>query len=403
MNNLKFLQLGLFLIYSLSFFNYSCKSDVTVPKHSNVNNFKVTLNLVKSDSIPLDSNTYNEFLPFDIISYKGEDCIFFNNKLNQSVDIYSKEKRKLVNRIKPLDNESSRFESMTGYIFYNEDSILLVNRLIPGRSIVVNNGGKIIDRSPVYDDIPKDVSTFKPKHTVFHNNLYSFKYRDFIYFLTYSSNLDTQYEIDQKTEYNLIYKYDLKVKQYTTIVNAFPEWYHHKHWPSEMTAPSIAIFDDRLLIQWPNAQKIEAIHLKNDTKSILEVPSNPTHKIYNGSSIPLENYGLKEFMESENIFAIKSDTLHDLILRIITHPITYSAKKHGDISFSIFECPFSIEILTDTGVFITDYYFEPLVYDYSRTLVHNGNLYLCRDNLMKEYDRRLFRYDIYKINKSRIL
>lgn len=358
-----------------------------------VNDSRQELKKVGEIALALDEHSSYEFYNVRYEKFDEKEFLYVLNQLNTSLDIYSIDEQKLINRIKYNSEGPEGIQQAQGFTVATQDSIFLFPKFGLKGSLLINNNGEILNQyNPTIqdDEIPGHINhiSANSNQTYYHGQkLYFHRYP---FFEVGDPNFHYDFYFDIKSN-------EVKWIDFSTL----PEEYLQNKWLSYYYIGSRTIIsENEWVYSWSMLDSLIYIRQENDkvekrryyagdermSAPLLE-PINGTPEQYAKLKQDMTNYGQLLYSPEQDYF----------------YRILYLKPEEkleiGPIDNSIFEKRFLIIILNRNFEVISKTLFDAGVYDPRLMFAGASGIYIPKIHpKYQQLNEDQIVYDIYGVS-----
>lgn len=380
-----FLLIGLFLLIAC---NPDTQTNEKVINSKNIKYYQANLNLYLDNFTP--------FGPEIIVSgVSKRNEVIFTNTINSSIDYYDLNNGKLNKRLNIPKENFNGVPDLAGAIELGGDSILIFNKFVLNRAKILDNKkNKVLDNT-FFDKW--DFYNMNPVNIVCSSLTQPISVGDKLYFLTWPLGKISFNNIDSSIYSE--FEYNKSNKELVPLSISYPEIYFKNKYPDYLALPMRTFHTkkNQLVYSWPlldglgvfdiSTKKFEWVNIKNSS-IVAKFISND------------RNTKWGDIVESTHYNGILYDIKKDLYYRFYFLPIKDYRGSSENNAFAIYHMPFCIQIINSEFEEIGKIELEGNKYDFARAFVHDGKLYVSKNNLYNiDLEENILKYAVIEISK----
>lgn len=380
-----FLLIGLFLLIAC---NPDTQTNEKVINSKNIKYYQANLNLYLDNFTP--------FGPEIIVSgVSKRNEVIFTNAINSSIDYYDLNNGKLNKRLNIPKENFNGVPDLAGAIELGGDSILIFNKFVLNRAKILDNKkNKVLDNT-FFDKW--DFYNMNPVNIVCSSLTQPISVGDKLYFLTWPLGKISFNNIDSSIYSE--FEYNKSNKELVPLSISYPEIYFKNKYPDYLALPmrTFNTKKNQLVYSWPlldglgvfdiSTKKFEWVNIKNSS-IVAKFISND------------RNTKWGDILESTHYNGILYDVKKDLYYRFYFLPIKDYRGSSENNAFAIYHMPFCIQIINSEFEEIGKIELEGNKYDFARSFVYDGKLYISKNNLYNiDLDENILKYAVIEISK----
>jgi hypothetical protein len=387
MKLLKFFRVAFIISGMMLFYECTTEQPEAVKKSGNIEVSRSTFSLYLDNLTPFG-------VEINISGVTEENEVILTNTINNSIDFYSLDDGKLTRRMNIPREGKGKVDFVAGSMEIGVDSLLIFNKF-------VLNGAKLYDLEEdrlINDRFfgPWDVYQQTPVNVVCSSSTPPVAIDQKVYFLTWPLG---EININENTTIYSEFEYDRLNQTLTHLPVTYPELYKKGKYPAYFVLPMRCFVpgETKLVYSWPLSNELGVFDIKTNELQWVSVENATTNVRFVAHT---QDDGWRNILRNNHYNGILYDEQKKLYYRFFFKAIENSSyeKDFESDPYPIYRMPFYIQVIDQNFIEVGKIKMAGGKYDVFRAFVHNGKLFMSKNNLYNEkLDENILAYEVLEV------